>query len=572
MKRPFLAAAVLACTAVLPVAAHAQHQHGTPDMVMAHDDSVPLWSGLGSAHLPVTTSDTTAQKYFDQGLRLVYGFNHPEAILAFRRAAQIDPRCAACWWGVALAYGPNINTPLDSTREGLAGDAVRRADSLSRVRPVRSYEAGLIRAIGRRYGRPTSDTVEHRRRDEAYAAAMDTLVHRFPRESRWVGERHRNQVLDHVQTLLAESMMDLHPWDQWTLDGRPKWNTVQVLANLREVIARDSMHVGACHLNIHAREASQRPDSALACARRLEGLMPAAGHIVHMPSHILLLVGAYGGAVDHNDRAVRIDSAFIAWRGGEGRYPLYFAHNREFLWAAATSTGEYERALAQATAVSSVVTDTVLRTYPWAEHFLISRLLVLTRFGRYDQVLREPPPPPARRMATAMWRYARAIAYARTGRAAAAGVEADSLEAIRGFLAPDVAYGINSARTILQVALLTARGEAAATIDPVAAAEPLRAAVAAQDSLRYDEPPPFYYPVRHSLGAVLMAAGQLHEAEEVYREDLRRNPENGWSLYGLYQVLDRAGRPAEAAQVMARFTAAWRRADPAFQALPGSRF
>jgi tetratricopeptide (TPR) repeat protein len=573
MRRPLMAAAVLAALCALPAAGHAQHAHGAPDMVMLHDDSVPLWPGVReNVHLPVRTSPA-AQQYFDQGVALVYGFNHPEAILSFRRAAAIDTACAMCWWGVALAYGPNINTPLNADRERSADSAVVKAMARVNRAGVTPYEKALVSAIRSRYGQPTSDTAVHRRRDEAYAAAMREVVRTWPQGSRWAGERHLNEVLNHVQTLYSESLLDLHPWDQWELDGRPKWNTPEVLANLDQVIGRDPMHVGACHLNIHAREASQEPATALPCARRLEGLMPWAGHIVHMPSHIYERVGTYDSAVDHNARAVQRDSTFIAFRGGEGRYPLYFAHNREFMWTAATNNGQFRKALEQSTAVSSIITEPILQQYPWAEHFLISRLLVLTRYGQYDQVLREGPPNPRRRSATGMWRYAQAVALARRGNPVSAKVEADSLERIWMQTGPDVAYGINSARTILGLALRTARGEiAAAAGDTREATRLLAEAAAAQDSLRYDEPSPFYYPVRHSLGAVLLGRGMNAEAEAVYREDLRRNPENGWSLLGLSQALQRQGKTAEANAVLVRFRGAWSRADPDFRDPPGSRY
>ena len=513
--------------------------------LQAPSDSVPLYTNLGTHHHAITTGVPLAQQYFDQGLRLAYGFNHEEAINSFRTAARLDPDCAMCYWGIAFALGPNINLPMDSSANAPALAAVREARA--RLAHASEPERAYIAAIAQRYsedpGRSRASL------DTAYANAMRELRRRYPRD-------------DDAATLFADAAMNLAPWNYWTADGQPRPGTADLLATLELVLRRDPDHPGACHYYIHAVEASFQPERAVPCAERLPSLMPGAGHLVHMPAHVYMRVGRYGDAVHANEHAAHADEAFFERRPAVGFYQFYYVHNLHFLWAAAQMSGQSEAAVRAAGQVAQTATPDVIRQAPPFEFVFPTPLLALVRFGKWEDILREPAPPADLRYSRGIWHYARGRAFTANGRLEEAAREADSLAAILAATPADQVLGFNTAANLLGVAVHTLAGEMAAKRgDADNAVRELEEAVRSEDGLAYDEPPPWYYPVRQSLGAVLLTAGRAPEAETVYREDLKRNPENGWSLFGLARALHAQGKHTAAAQVDARFKKAWQGAD-----------
>ncbi|HSU14425.1 hypothetical protein [Longimicrobium sp.] len=516
----------------------------------APGDSIPLFTNLGALHHAVTATPA-AQAYFDQGLRLMYGFNHEEAINSFRQGAKLDPDCAMCHWGIALALGPNINAPMDPSLEKQAADEVAAAQALSArlTEPERAY----IAAAARRY---SASAGENRAPlDSAYAAAMRDVARRYPGDA-------------DAQALFAEAMLDLSPWDNWSSDGAPKPGTEELVAALEGALARHPDHPGACHFYIHAVEASLHPERALACAERLPALMPGAGHLVHMPAHLYMRVGRYADATLANEHAAHTDQAYIADRQPKGMYPFYLFHNLDFLRAAAAMEGRSAEAIGTAQGIVQQITPELARQVGQAEMSMPSHALALARFGRWSEVLAEPAPPADLRYALGIWHYARGLAFAGTGRFAEAAAELDSVTAIEASVPADKLLGFHRAKDLLGIAHHALAGEIALRRGRAAEAVPhLEAAVRMQDALRYDEPPPWYYPVRQSLGAALLAANRPADAERAYRDDLLRNPKNGWSLYGLGQAL--RAQHKDDAEIHRQFTAAWSRADVT---LASSRF
>ena len=508
-----------------------------------------LFDDLGTHHHPVTTRSTEAQRWFDQGLRLVWGFNHDEATRAFQEAVRLDSGCAMAWWGIALAAGPNYNDPGNRDRDRRAYEALQEA---LRLRPqVSTPERAYIDALAQRYTKePPPD---RKALDVAYADAMREVARRYPDD------------LD-AATLFAESLMDLRPWDLWTTDGRPQPGTEEIVATLESVLARDPRHPGANHYYIHAVEASPHPERGLAAADRLRDLVPGAGHLVHMPSHIYMRTGRYAEAADANTRAVAVDEHYIAVAKPDGIYlMMYYPHNIDFLWSAASMEGRSAETIRAARHLEAVVGahPEMLRQMPDIEGLAVTARFALARFGRWQEILAEPPPPEDLPFATGMHHYARGLAFARTGRLDAAAAELAALRAVTDTTAADrPLMQVNKQKDVLALASALLAGELAAARGRTdEAVRELREAVRRQDELRYMEPPPWYYPVRQSLGAVLLSAGRVKAAETVYREDLRHNPENGWSLYGLARSLRAQQRNAEAAGVAERFRRAWTRAD-----------
>jgi tetratricopeptide (TPR) repeat protein len=506
-----------------------------------------LFDNLGTHHHPITTRSKEAQRWFDQGLRLIWAFNHEEATRAFEEAVRLDPKCAMGWWGIALAAGPNYNDPGNRERDRRAYEALEKALALrSRVsEPERAY----IDALAHRYTKePPSD---RKALDVAYADAMREVSRRYPDD------------LD-AATLFAESMMDLRPWDLWSLDGKPRPGTEEIVATLESVLARDPNHPGANHYYIHAVEASGQPGRGLAAADRLGALVPGAGHLVHMPSHIYMRVGRYADAVTANERAVAADREYIAAAKPTGMYTmLYYPHNIDFLWAAASMEGRSADTIRAAREVAAAASPDMVRQMPDMEGALVAPLFALARFGRWDEILNEPAPPEDLPFARGSWHYARGLALARKGRAKEAAAEKTALQQVIAATSPTRTLGtVNHAKTVLELAEHVLAGELAASNGRMTEAiRHLRVAVTRQDDLRYMEPPPWYYPVRQSLGAVLLKAGQAKQAATVYRDDLRRNPDNGWSLYGLAQCLRVLDRDGEAKKVEERFKRAWANAD-----------
>lgn len=519
----------------------------TVPVVIAPTDTVPLYDDLGDHHHGISTRVPAAQDYFDQGLRLVFAFNHGEAIRAFEQAARLDPRCAVCYWGIALAHGPHVNAPMDSAGGIAAYEAAQKA--LSLASNATKQEQRYIRAVARRYANPPP--AGRAGLDSAYARAMAGVVKENPDD------------LD-AATLYAEALMNLRPWNYWTPERKPYPGTEEILSQLERVIERNPDHPGACHYYIHAVEAVA-PEKAVPCAERLAQLMPGAGHMVHMPAHIYIRVGRYEDAIQSNVHAVHTDEAYIEGQRPQGVYPIgYYPHNYHFLAFAATMAGRSAQAIYAARALVGKVPVEVARQVPLVESHLSFLHLSLVNFGRWNEVLELPLPPPDLRLATGLAQYARGVAYAATGKSTEAAAALDTVQAI----ADAAPAGDN--RNVLEIATHALTAEIAARRGRTdEAIGHFNQAMAVEDRLLYVEPPLWFYPVRHSLGAVLLEAGRPAEAEALYREDLKRFPENGWALFGLAAALRAQGKTAEAGGVEARFTKAWSGADVK---LTGSRF
>ena len=524
----------------------------------------PLLEGLGQHAMPVTTTPE-AQRYFNQGLVLAYGFNHAEAARSFRAAQQLDPECAMCYWGEALVLGPNINAPMNPENNEAAWTALQTARRLStaartrlaevgargpiRLRPgqhqpLSKKEAALIQALSARYAETAP--ADRSALDRAYADAMRPVAAQYPNDP-------------DVQALFAEALMDTTPWDYWEPDDSPKPVTQEFTAAIERALARDVNHPGANHLYIHAVE-SVHPEKGLAAAKRLDGLVPGAGHLVHMPGHIYVRTGRYHDAVRVNQDAAAADERYIEQTQAQGFYPLlYYPHNYHFLWFAAMMGGEGTVAIEAAQTIQATLRDDMIS----ASQLRATLILTYARFDRWDALLDLNAPSDEHLYTNAMWHYGRGLAHLNEGTVEAAGAELAALtkivesEAAQALEQPFF-YGFSQVRIaqhILQGELAGARG------DPARRIEHLRTAVELQDGLPYMEPPYWYYPVRQSLGAALLEDGRYQEAEAIYREDLDHFVENGWSLHGLAQSLQAQGRTVEAEAVQARFEQAWIHAD-----------
>jgi tetratricopeptide (TPR) repeat protein len=529
-------------------AGEAAHQHGQAAMreAAAHAQT-PLYDNLGTLHMAITSRSPVAQKYFDQGLRLTYGFNHEEAVNSFTEGARLDSACVMCYWGIAYALGPNINLPMDTGAVKPAYESIQRALKLSaRVTP---HERAYIRALAKRYAlHPPADRASL---DSAYATAMDAVVKRYPADP-------------NAATLYAEALMDLRPWRYWNNAGKPMAaSTLVQLAVLERTVKRYPDHIGACHLYIHAVEASKDAAKALPCANRLAQLAPGAGHLVHMPSHIYLRLGMWEDAVEHNEHAVHADEKFIQDRHPTGVYPIgYYPHNWHMMWSALQQLGRGEDAIRAGRKVAEIVNPEVIRQVPFLEGYAPVALLSLVRFSRWSEVLKEPAPPADFHYATAMWHFARGLAYAETTRPDSAKTEAARLAATANSVPQQAVVGQNPARSLLAIAGKHLAGTIAAKDGRTdEAVKLLREGVALEDELTYDEPPDWDLPLRQPLGAVLLAAERPAEAEKAYREDLGRYPRNGWSLHGLARSLKAQGKTAEAASVEEQFRKTWQKAD-----------
>lgn len=508
---------------------------------------VRLYDGFGNYTRSVTTSSPDAQRWFNQGIQLLYGFNHDEAIRSFHRAAEIDPDCAMAWWGVAYAHGLHINNPVMSERQSeLAYEASREA--MARLEHASPPERALIRAVAVRYEMPVPE--DRGRLDRAYADAMERAWKAHPRDA-------------DIGALYAESLMNLQPWDLWTRDGEPKGRAAEIVEVLERVMQLDENHPGANHFYIHAVEASPAPERAVAAAERLGALVPGSGHLVHMPAHIYARVGRWADASDANERAIAADRAYFAVAPEPEFYSMYFVHNIHFLAWSAMMEGRYETALKAARELNDEIPEGFLREWTFvADGFTPVAYHVRIRFGKWDDILGMPEPEAYRKVSVASHHYARGIALAALGRTDEADSELGAFDRAVAKIPDDWKVGQNNALRVMEVARYMLRGEIAYRKDRHDEAfRLLRRAALLEDELVYDEPPGWMQPVRHALGALLMAEGRYPQAERVYRDDLARFPENGWSLLGLEQSLRAQGKASEASEASARLESAWTRAD-----------
>lgn len=551
MKRNIVLALVVIVVAAAGYYSYGRMQarDGTPDLAPV---GATLLDGLGDYSMPVASGHPEVQRWFDQGLALTYGFNHDAAERSFLKAAELDPDCAMCWWGAALVLGPHVNAAMDPANNAKAWDRVQRA--LDAARDTNEKERDWIEALAARYAEAPPE--DRRPLDEAYAAAMGELAAKHPDD-------------DDVAAMHAEAMMDLQPWDYWDAQGQAKGRTAQVVATLETLLARNPDHAGALHLYIHAVEASPDPSKGVAAADRLRELVPGSGHLVHMPAHIYARVGRFHDAVIANQKAIASDDAYLAiCKPGPGVYPLgYVPHNHHFLWFAATMEGASAIALDAARATAARTSDPeLLRTagFEAMQNYASTPLLADVMFGRWEQVAAAAKPADDLPYMQALWHYGQGMAAAAQGRIDDAKSHHQALVAaaadpvIGGMMAWDrypLVDGVKIAERFVAAQVARAAGDYATGIAA------LEQAVAIEDTLLYDEPPAWHWPTRQVLGAMLLAAGKPAAAEQAYRDELRRNPENGWSLHGLARALRAQGRKAEAAAVEARFTAAWANAD-----------
>jgi tetratricopeptide (TPR) repeat protein len=528
-----------------------------PEMALG----VNLLEGLGDHHFPVTSAHPEVQRWFDQGLMLTYGFNHDAAERSFVRATELDPECAMCWWGAALVVGPHVNAGMDPANNDRAWQRLQQAQALAPKASER--EQAFIAALSARYAETPPE--DRRPLDDAYAVATRKLMQERPDD------------LD-AATFHAEALMDLQPWDYYDDQLRPKGHTEEVVSVLESVMERDPNHAGALHLYVHAVEASDDPQRGVVAADRLRTLIPGSGHLVHMPAHIYARVGRWHDAVIANQRAIEADDAYLALCRGnaQGVYPLgYVPHNHHFLWFAASMQGNsvIAREAAKHTAERTDLPELMREAgFAGLQHYWMTPWFERVRFGRWDEIASLPNPAEDLPYVTAIWHYAQGVAAVRQERledaerhlAALRPLAADPvMETLTMWDRYPLAHAVNIAERSVTAELAVARG------DNDAAIAALREAVVIEDGIPYDEPPGWHAPVRHSLGTALLAADRPAEAERVYREELRRNPDNGWSLLGLAQSLEAQQKSKPADEAREQFAVAWQHADVDLEA---SRF
>ena len=506
-----------------------------------------LLGNLGDYHRAITVTDADAQKFFDEGLTLLYGFNHEEAFRSFERAAALEPKAPMPRWGMSLALGTNYNDT--ATPDRLQQAHLHLTHAQERVANGSEVERAFIDALARRYVATPADGKQPAR-EAAYSAAMGEVSKRFPDD------------LD-AATLYAESMMNLRPWKLYTFNGDPEPGTERIVKTLESVMARNPKHPGANHYHIHAVEASRAPDRGVTSAKRLETLVPGAGHLVHMPAHIWMRTGDYIAAARTNAAAALLDERYVKATGAKGLYPtMYYGHNLQFESAAAMMAGNFASARVAGQKTADLVAP-MAGEMAMLQPFALQEVLALLRFSRLDEVLAQPAPPAGRDLQTSLYHYTRGAAFAGKGQAADAEKELAALQAAAARVTKDVMYStVNPAPLVLDVAALDLAARVAdARGGGAAAAAAWRRAVSAEDKVGYGEPPDWLFPTREGLGASLMRAGRTAEAERVYRADLVKNRKNPRSLFGLWKALERQGKTAEAAKVKAEFDAAWAGAD-----------
>lgn len=557
MNRRFAAAALVAVAALTGLSCLRKSE--SPPTAAATPTAPPqivgatLLEGLGNHHFPITTSKPEAQRWFDQALMLTYGFNHDAAERSFLRAAEIDPECAMCWWGAALVVGPHVNAAMDPNNNAAAWTRLQKAIALAPKATPR--EQAYIRALSARYAQnPPQD---RKALDTAYVEATRKLAAELPND------------LD-AATFHAEAMMDTQPWDYYDAKLQPKGHTAEIVSTLESVIKRNPDHAGALHLYVHAVEASSDPQRGAAAADHLRTLIPGSGHLVHMPAHIYSRVGRWHDAVLANQLAIQADDAYLAiCRGNtKGVYPLgYVPHNHHFLWFAASMEGTQAlaKSAAEHTAERTNLPELMRQPgFAGLQQFWLTPWFYRVRFGQWDEIAATPNPAPDLVYVTAIWHYAQGMAAVRQKRLDDADKHLKELttrasdpvmETLTMWDRYPLSYAARISQLTLAGELATARGDRAAGI------KALREAAAIEDRIPYDEPPGWHAPTRQTLGAFLLAAGKPAEAEAAYREELRRNPDNGWSLYGLAQSLHAQKKSAQAREVEARFAKAWQNAD-----------
>lgn len=545
MRKPALVLVAATMLISLCTSVGVAQSHGS---VAATTGAAALYDNLGDYHRTVSTYLPRAQRYFDQGLRLLFAFNLEESERSFREAARIDPTCTACFWGAAMALGPHINFPATPERTVAAAAAAREAVRTAENATV--VERGLANALVRRYSDPAPATPEAQTAlDTAYAEAMRALAKLFPRDA-------------DVLYLAAEALMNLHPWDLYETDGREKAWTKEIVTLLESALAQAPEHPGLCHLYIHAVEASTLPDRAVPAAERLRARMPGAGHLVHMPSHIFQRVGRYADSSLANERAVAADATYLPDATGFMMYPMYAAHNHQFLWLAAMMEGRSAVAFSAAGDTADRLPLEMLRATPGFDGWKGYSVWTLVRFGQWVNAVALPLPDGEFPYLLAVSRAARGLALSRLGRSALAATERSVAAELFAKIPAEAVEGFAPVSTLSAIALALVDSELArAQGDFATAVTKLEPAVMLEDGLRYNEPSDWYFPVRHILGATLLEAGRAADAEKVFRKDLEKNPENGWSLTGLGAALRRQGRENEAVAVDRRVALAWSRAD-----------
>jgi hypothetical protein len=531
----------------MPFPARAQqHEHSAP---AAASGTSPVCTarGFGTIHHAVKTANPRAQRLFEQGMALDYGFNHGQAEECFREAAQLDPKMAMAYWGIALVLGTNYNLPVDDEREKLAYENAQKALALSADGP--RNERDYIEALARRYtDQPNPD---YERLEAAYHDAMRELYKKYPDD------------LD-AATLFAESGMNLHPWKLYDRDGKAAPGTEEIVAVLKSVLKRDPKHLGANHFYIHAVEASTHPEGGLPSAQRLAGLAPASGHLVHMPAHIYIRAGDHESGEKTNVAAVRVDDAYFAAAHPQGVYPLmYYTHNLHFIAAENAFLGNYAGALQAAKRAQDHVAQYV-KQMTMLDAFYSLPLQIMVRFRRWDEIMAVPQPDASQPVTAIAWHYARALAATHNSKLDEARTELAAIRAAAPAMAeiPINTQGPHNSEVIPQMmSEIVEANLANAQHQTDASIAHLQRAVSLEDTLDYDEPPDWLAPTRESLGAALLAAGKAAEAEKVFREDLARNARNPRSLFGLAETLQAEGKTAEAASVRRQFQRGWKTAD-----------
>jgi tetratricopeptide (TPR) repeat protein len=515
------------------------------DHAMGTAKPVTMMTGLGDLHHPVSTKNKEAQEFFDQGLRLIYAFNHDEAARSFQQAAALDPKLAMAYWGIAEAVGPNYNDPASADRFKRAHEAIQKAVDLSGN--ASEVERGYILAMAKRF--PADPKSDLRKAAEDYRDAMREVVKNNPDD------------LD-AATLFAESGMNLHPWGLWHKDGTPQESTEEIVATLESVIKRNPDHLGALHYYIHTVEASNSPERALAAANRLAALAPGAGHIVHMPAHVYIRTGDYAAAVKTNQEAAAADRAYIQSSGAQGIYPMmYYSHNLHFIAMCSAMIGDYPEARKAAEMLAAHV-EPFVKDMPPLEGFMTIPMAVNVRFHKWDAILAMKEPNAEMKAAVGFWHFARGMALAGKGKISEAEAEYKIVAEAEKATPPDAIFQMpinNKTKDILKIAENVLGAQVAlAKKDNAAALGMLRDAVAVQDTLKYDEPQDWFYPVRESLGGVLLMSGDAKGAEQVFREDLARNLRNPRSLFGLHRALKAQDRNSDAWFVEQEFRKAWK--------------